>query len=98
MFTHAAEGSPSTPLRQARLAARLSADRLAAMAGIAPLTVRRLERGLHDPKSATRCALSGALGLPVEVLFPETNEGPAASRALEKELSGHHPPRVPVEA
>lgn len=70
----AIEDTLETPLRAARRQSNLSAERLAAIAGVAPLTVRRLERGLHVPRPETKGALSGALGVPVEVLWPQTSE------------------------
>lgn len=84
MLNHGVRGgvdtqdTPETPLRAARRQIKLSAESVAALAGITPLTVRRLERGLHVPRPETKGALSAALGVPVEVLWPSHADGPTS--------------------
>ena len=54
-----------------RLAAGLSRDQLAEVAGISRATVRRIELGLFTPRPATALALAAALDLDVETLWIE---------------------------
>jgi transcriptional regulator with XRE-family HTH domain/tetratricopeptide (TPR) repeat protein len=58
--------SPGESLRRRRLAAGLSQEALAELAGISPRTLRGIERGAHRPYPDTIRRLSDALGLTLE--------------------------------
>lgn len=56
-------GNTTIGLRAIRIARGLSAEELAARAGLSPRTVYNLERRLTKPHRATRRVLAGALGI-----------------------------------
>ena len=64
-----------TPLKIARTAADLSQEGLAELAGLDPSTIWRLERGVYYPGRHARRALTTALGISEERLFPKTLAG-----------------------
>ena len=64
-----------TRLREAREAAGLSQDRLAANAGIGRSTLVRIEHDHACPRLATKRVIADALGVPVFDLWPETGPG-----------------------
>lgn len=59
-----------SPLAVYRFAAGLTQAELANRAGISRLAVVNLEAGKHRPHPLTARALSAALGIPPEALFP----------------------------
>jgi len=61
----------SSPIREARLAAKLSPEGLAYKAGVSLSTVERIERGDVQPRRATLAVLALALGMDVGDLSPE---------------------------
>src|ERR1039458_4132468 len=71
-----ASHSRRTALYEARIAAGLSAEKLAGRAGISAKTVYAIERGTTVARDLTRHALSRALGCEVEALFPANEERP----------------------
>jgi len=60
-------------LRLARFLRNISQDELGAIASVDQATVSRAERGFHISPAARRKIVI-ALGLPEEVVFPETEE------------------------
>lgn len=78
-----------TVLRKARLLAGLSARQAALLAGVAPSTVTRIEKGLVDPSVSTLEALLAACGYRCDAaLVPNIDPDAwrAARRLLEPEL------------
>ena len=66
-----------TPLAVFRYAANLSQAQLAEAAGISRVGLANIERGESAPRLATAQALSDALGVPVEELFPTGEPTPS---------------------
>lgn len=73
-------------LKRRRLEAGFSRERLGAAAGgIASATVVRVERGEVSPHPSTVAALAAALGcVPEDLLEPQDDHDPGASRAAEE--------------
>jgi transcriptional regulator with XRE-family HTH domain len=68
--------TPPRFLAVLRFAAGLSQQALADRAGVSRLTVINLERGkTKRPHPLTAAALADALGVEVDVLFPEKGDG-----------------------
>ncbi len=51
-----------------------SQEELAHRARISNMTVYRIEKGVHTPFRITQDAIARALGLPTEIVFPESVE------------------------
>jgi len=62
-----------------RVAAGLTQAELAERAGIAAITVTRIENRQHEPFTATVVKLAAALGVEPGALIPANDERPAAT-------------------
>ncbi len=80
----------TSPVRVYRVAAGMRQADLAALAGLNPETIRRLELGQNHPQRATRRALADALGVEPELLWP-SNDNAARARSGAVQESGRHP-------
>lgn len=74
----------ASPLKAQRLAARLSIDELATLAGCSPSTIARAERG-RSIELATALALASALRVPIGWLWPDSD----AAAAVKSACGGH---------
>ena len=69
------ESASLSPLRAIRRALGVRPEDLAARAEIGIATLYSAERGDHSPTRTTRRAISNALGVPVETLWPPAQGG-----------------------
>lgn len=71
-----------------RVAAGLTQAELAERAGIAAITVTRIENRQHEPFTATVVKLAAALGVEPGALIPVKSERPAANPGARKSPQG----------
>lgn len=76
-----------TNLRNAREQAGLTREELARRAGTSTSTVARMELAGHVPNGATIVRLSAVLGVPVDVLIPQTAPVSTSPEAVEAGVS-----------
>ena len=69
-----AEPRTVSALKLVRVAAGLSQDGLADRAELTRSTISRLENGREQPQKRTIRALTGVLGYPASVLFPDDDD------------------------
>lgn len=80
---------PPSPIRTIRRRQGLTAEQLAAKAGLASATVYRAERGIGTPGEQTLTAIAGVLGVTLQELH-----GPEAATA--STACGPHPEKTPA--
>jgi len=63
------------PLRRIRFLLQLTQEKLAVKSGVSQTKISQYERGITRPSEKNRGRLAEALDTPVDLVFPEADEG-----------------------